>query len=187
MGLSRDDWTQAGLKAFGEEGLAGLAVEPLARQLGTTKGSFYWHFADRNDLIRATLQRWEDEDTTAVIAATSALEDPRERLKALAERAFGDALRLGFDAAVLAAAADPRVEPVLIRVTRKRLDYIVRLYRDLGLAKRDAERQARMTYSLFLGMSQLRIAEGARRPGPAEARRSVAHVVETLLSSAGLE
>jgi AcrR family transcriptional regulator len=187
MRLSRDDWADAALELLAEEGVAGLAVEPLARRLGTTKGSFYWHFKDRDDLLQAALERWEDEDTTAVIAAVTAVEDPRERLDALAHRALGDALRLGFDAAILAAAGDPRVQPVLVRVTRARTAFIVRLYRDLGLSKRDAERQARLTYSLFLGMSQLRIAEGSRRPTPAEVRRSVDHAVHVLLSSAGLE
>ncbi|WP_433018823.1 TetR/AcrR family transcriptional regulator [Kribbella sp. CA-294648] len=187
MRLSRDDWARAGLELLAEEGLAGLAVEPLARRLGTTKGSFYWHFKDRDDLIQAALERWEADDTTAVIASAAAVEDPRKRLDALADRALGDALRLGFDAAILAAAGDPRVQPVLVRVTRTRMEFIVQMYRDLGLSKRDAERHARLTYSLFLGMSQLRIAEGARRPSPAEVRRSVGHAVHMLLSSAGLD
>lgn len=187
MGLSRDDWTEAGLELLATEGLAGLAVEPLARRLGATKGSFYWHFKDRDDLIVATLERWEAEDTTSVVEMVSALTDPRERLNALAERALGDALKLGFDAAVLAAADDPRVRPVLTRVTRARMDFIVQLYRELGMRKPAAQKHARLTYSLFLGMSHLGVAEGGRRPGPAEVRRSVAYAVDVLMTSAGLE
>ena len=49
--LSSADWEGAALDSLAEHGLAGLAVEPLARQLGVTKGSFYWHFADREALL----------------------------------------------------------------------------------------------------------------------------------------
>ncbi|MDQ6732181.1 MAG: TetR/AcrR family transcriptional regulator, partial [Actinomycetota bacterium] len=55
MPLSRTDWTEAALLALAHDGLAGVAVQPLARRLGATKGSFYWHFADRAELIAATL------------------------------------------------------------------------------------------------------------------------------------
>src|SRR5687768_16979730 len=105
MALSRDDWTEAALDALAGTGLAAVAVDPLARRLGATKGSFYWHFANRDELIDATLERWERRDTTEVIAAIGALADPRERLVALGRRAYGDAAR-GTDAqaGVLAAA-----------------------------------------------------------------------------------
>lgn len=51
VALSKADWTEAALAALARDGLASVAVEPLALQLGTTKGSFYWHFTDRADLI----------------------------------------------------------------------------------------------------------------------------------------
>lgn len=186
MALSREEWTGAALRALGEEGFGGVAVEPLARRLGATKGSFYWHFKDRDELLAATLQRWEDEETSAVIELVSGIPDPRERLLALADRALGDALRGGFDATILASAGDPRVEPVLVRVTKRRMAYIAQLYRDLGLGRKEAAQHARVTYSLFLGMNQLSRAEGGRKPGPAEVKRSVELAVRGLLLSAGL-
>ena len=42
--LSAEDWAQAALDLIAEQGVAAVAVEPLARRLGVTKGSFYWHF-----------------------------------------------------------------------------------------------------------------------------------------------
>src|SRR5918997_3935375 len=131
--LSRENWTAAALEALAEGGLAGVAIDPLARRLGATKGSFYWHFASRDELIAATLELWERRDTLDVIAALEELEDPHERLFALARIAYGDAAR-GSDpqAGVLAAAAHPRVAPVLERVTLARLAALERLYRDTG-------------------------------------------------------
>ena len=66
--LSRDDWTAAALRALAAGGLAAVAIEPLAAALGATKGSGYWHFANRAALVSATLERWEHDNTAAVIA-----------------------------------------------------------------------------------------------------------------------
>jgi AcrR family transcriptional regulator len=158
MGLARENWIEAALGALARDGLRGVAVEPLARQLATTKGSFYWHFADRSELIQATLELWERRDTTELIAAIEAISGPRERLAALVQAAYTGAAHGNAQAAVVAAAADPRVRPVLTRVTRTRLRFLERLYRDLGLAGGEAARHARLTFALYLGLGALRIA-----------------------------
>jgi AcrR family transcriptional regulator len=57
--LSPADWERAALEAIAAKGLGAVAVEPLARTLGVTKGSFYAHFSTRDDLIDAALASWE--------------------------------------------------------------------------------------------------------------------------------
>jgi CubicO group peptidase (beta-lactamase class C family)/AcrR family transcriptional regulator len=59
--LSKTDWLKAARLALLHNGHDGVRVEPLARDLGVTKGSFYWHFKDRNDLLEALLKEWEEE------------------------------------------------------------------------------------------------------------------------------
>src|SRR5215208_5411903 len=86
--LSADDWAQAALVALGEGGLSAVAIERLATQLGTTKGSFYWHFPNRRALIDAALARWEQRRTEAVIAGMESEPDPRQRLR----RLFGEGM-----------------------------------------------------------------------------------------------
>lgn len=54
--LSRADWIEAATRFGVERGFDDLAVEPLAARLGTTKGSFYWHFANRADLLDAVME-----------------------------------------------------------------------------------------------------------------------------------
>jgi AcrR family transcriptional regulator len=160
MPLTRDDWAEAGLTALAEQGLRGVAVEPLARRLGATKGSFYWHFADRAELVDATLELWERRETTDVIERIEAIADPRERLAALGSGAYAGAARGNAHAAVVAAAADPRVAAVLARATRARLALLTRLYADLGLPAGEADRRARVAYALYLGIEQLRRSDG---------------------------
>lgn len=64
--LGRDDWLGAGRRALLTGGPAAVRVEPLAADLGVTKGSFYWHFADRAALLEALLQEWEGELSVAL-------------------------------------------------------------------------------------------------------------------------
>ena len=81
--LAAGDWTEAALETLARGGLAAVAVEPLAKSLGTTKGSFYWHFADRNALLEATLELWERRDTDRVLASIDESQDVATRLRKL--------------------------------------------------------------------------------------------------------
>src|SRR3546814_7480606 len=71
--LSAEDWAQAALDLIAEHGVAAVAVEPLARRLGVTKGSFYWHFQSRDALLQAALARWEVVDQAAGIGTIETL------------------------------------------------------------------------------------------------------------------
>lgn len=159
MPLSKIDWTEAALLALARDGLGGVAVEPLARRLGATKGSFYWHFADRAELIAATLQLWEQRVTTDVMDRIRAITDPRERLMTLAAGAYGRAAAGNAYAAVLAATSHPGVADVLTRVTRVQFEFLEGLYSDLGLPADAAHRHARVAFALYLGIGELRRAD----------------------------
>ena len=71
--LDREDWIAAGLDALESGGVEAVAVVPLARALGVTRGSFYWHFSSRDELLEAVLARWEDEHSAQTLLAV--LED----------------------------------------------------------------------------------------------------------------
>ena len=182
MGLSRDDWTTAALDALAEVGLAAVAIDPLARRLGATKGSFYWHFSSRDELIAATLELWERRDTVDLVAALENIADPQERLIELARRAYGTAAR-GTDpqAGVLAAASDPRVGPVLERVTVARLAALRRLFVDAGLEVEDAARRARLAYALYVGVIDLRRAAPSARLSEDEIEAEIELMVGALV------
>jgi len=81
--LTAEDWVRAALRALAKGGVGAVAVEPLAQQLGVTKGSFYWHFPTRDALLSAALEHWEKESTEAVIVAVDTIADPRDRLMRL--------------------------------------------------------------------------------------------------------
>jgi len=154
--LTRDDWVAAALGAIADGGLAAVGVEPLAAQLGATKGSFYWHFKNRDALLEAAIQRWEKETTTDVVAQiTASREAPASQFRRLVagviERAEQD--RVG--PALLASATHPAVAPTLERVTAARLNLIATVLRRLGFSQAEARRRALLAYSAYLGHGQL--------------------------------
>src|SRR5690242_2765162 len=83
--LSAQDWARAALKAIADGGLAAVAVEPLARTLGVTKGSFYAHYRNRDELITAALTEWGRSHGDEGLAAFAAIDDPARRLRELLE------------------------------------------------------------------------------------------------------
>ena len=158
---------RAAAEAIDEGGVGAVAVEPLARKLGVTKGSFYWHFENRDALLEATLEWWERECTEAVIAAVNLISDPRERLGRLIEeattqeQAFRDAsgteifLSHALELAISDAADAPLVRPVLRRVSERRIDYLEECYRALGFPPEEARHRALLVYAAYVGALRL--------------------------------
>ena len=81
--LSKEDWLKAARLTLLHRGADAVRVEPLAKELGVTKGSFYWHFKDRNDLLEALLKEWEEE-TDILLENLSEL-DPKRALEKILE------------------------------------------------------------------------------------------------------
>ena len=153
--LSRKAWERAALEAMAHGGLAAVAVEVLAARLGATKGSFYWHFANREELIAAALQRWEQENTEAVIARVEAEPRAEERLRVLFRIVLGAVRRDLVEVSLLASSRDPLVRPVLERVAERRITYTTALFEALGFPRAEARRRSLLGYCAFLGHAQL--------------------------------
>jgi AcrR family transcriptional regulator len=153
--LSADDWTAAALEAVASGGLGAVAVEPLARKLGVTKGSFYAHFSDRDELIDAALHRWEQAHVEAFLADDAEQGDPLHRLEALMRMAISAARKGTIQGRLLLESDDPRVRSALQRVTEIRLLRLEAIFRDLRLPDGAAERRATLAYAIYIGLLQL--------------------------------
>lgn len=152
--LQPADWAAAALRAIETGGLEAVAVEPLARELGATKGSFYWHFANRRALVEAALDQWEREQTDAVIDAMQRIESPAERLDELLALVLEHRVD-PLEVALFAAAQDPVVGEAVARVTRRRIDYVASLYRATGMGEDAAYSSAVTAVAAYLGHVQL--------------------------------
>ncbi len=163
--LTKRDWTGAALAALAAQGLSGVAIEPLAATLGATKGSGYWHFANRAALVRETLARWE-EQTAEIIASLEQGGTAYERLRRLLYGAVGSVDQNAVELALLAHADDPDVADVLARVSERRLDYITGLFVQLGCRPKEARRRAVFSYTTYLGHAQLARSAPGAAPAP---------------------
>ncbi len=89
--LTVDDWTERALALVMDEGVGAIKINRLCRDLGVTKGSFYWHFADLDALLAAIAGRWAAE-TRQILSGLAELEGlpPLERIRAMALRLIDD-------------------------------------------------------------------------------------------------
>lgn len=153
--LSRESWVKAAINLIAQEGVQAVAVEPLAAALGVTKGSFYWHFQNRDDLILAALEVWEQDQSADVVSRYGGIQDPVKRLRLLLFAAFEDVENGKFFAALAVSSEDPRVQPCLRRATERRLAFGVEAFQALGLSLEEAQQRALLAYAAYAGYFQL--------------------------------
>ncbi|MBR0711299.1 TetR/AcrR family transcriptional regulator [Bradyrhizobium liaoningense] len=148
--LSADDWIKEGLKALAKSGFTALKADPLAKAMGVSRGSFYWHFADLGAFHAAVLKRWREIAAEQIIADVEAAGD--EPLQALLRRSFG--ARLDLERAVRNwAAFDATAQGAVRAIDRRRLDYIEQMLGKRGLAPMAATARAQILYWTFLGFA----------------------------------
>jgi AcrR family transcriptional regulator len=176
--LDRDAWIRAGLDTLERGGVAAVAVVPIARELGVTRGSFYWHFTSRDELLAAVLERWERDHSDAVLDELEAIADPRERLRALLHRS-GSKAPSYFVRLLDAAGTDPLVRATLDRSAARRLEVIARACRQAGMTPAGARHHALLCYAAYVGLAQL--GRDAPQAAPRERAAFARHLAATLI------
>lgn len=156
--LGRNDWLRAARLALLRGGVEAVRVEPLARDLGVTKGSFYWHFKDREHLLELLLREWEQElseDINPRLRGRRGKEGLESLVRLLVKRVpLGEQGLLPSDAAIFAwAAVSPEVAERVNRAERKRIRLLKHIIGDSYLVE--------MLYLVWLGF----VARGQRVPG----------------------
>lgn len=143
--LTRQDWIDASLELLSEAGIGSVSIDQLATRLGITRGSFYHHFSDRQELLDALLLYWEEEWTIKIRDQLQAFGlDASATLIALM-RAIRANRAADYDAPVRAwALHDETAREVVQRVDKIRLDFIRKQFEKLGFAELDAENRARL-------------------------------------------
>ena len=161
--MTAQSWIEAGFRALNTGGPGAVRVEPLARGLKVSKGSFYWHFADLGALHRKMIAHWEQQATVEVIAEIAGQGPPKEQLASLLAVAIGD-MDAPYggpetEAAIRGwARAAPWVAEVLERVDIARTGFLEDL---LGFAPdpMPAAHWARLFYAAYVGSAHLPSAE----------------------------
>lgn len=162
--LTAEDWLMAGFRALARFGPTALRAEALARDLGATKGSFYWHFADLPDYQKRLIAFWEERAFDGVIVHLDPDAPARTRLEQLCllavelrDPAYGGA---ALEPALRAwSLASTDVAQAVARMDARRRAYISALCREAGI---DDPAAADTLYALAVGLEVLNLAHARR-------------------------
>ncbi len=150
--LSAQDWLDQGLRTLAKNGFTALKAEPLAKAMGVSRGSFYWHFADIAAFHAAILKHWREVAAEQVIAGLEASAGEVDPLSLLLRRAYGS--KQALEKAVRSwAAVDPKARAAVQAIDRRRLSYIEGLLKQSGLSDNTARGRAQILYWAFLGFA----------------------------------
>ena len=151
--LGRNEWVAGAIDALADEGAAGMCVEALAKRFGVTKGSFYWHFKDRQDLVDAVLQAWKDDRIRAVDSG-AAVGGERQQLLQIIDAFGNDRQAIAIELAVRDwARRDVRARAVVEAVDHYRLARSCRLFVANGFGDEEASRRSLLFCAYLLGQS----------------------------------
>ena len=155
--LDRSGWIDGAIEARADEGLSGMRVEALAKRFGVTKGSFYWHFKDRQDLFDAMLQTWKDgriRDIDKQRAMPAGNES--EQLQQIIEIYSANRNRKGISIELAVrdwARRDPQASAVVEEVDTYRLESACKLFVATGLSDSEAKSRSLLLYAYVFGQS----------------------------------
>lgn len=148
--LQPRDWVQAAFVRLSNEGIESIRIELLARDLGVSKGSFYWHFQDREELLAKLLERWESDEmewlNTTVVTPRAAARWARfvEHCADLSHARLEAALRSW-------SRRDGRVAGRISVIEKRRAQHIASVLRDIGFTPALAESWAQIALLVYLG------------------------------------
>lgn len=154
--LTKSDWISAGFNALSQGGLTAIRVESIAKSLGSTKGSFYWHFKNLDALKAEMLDFWKDRATDAIIQGDAAIPAGQGRLQALNQAASeASAEHSGYVAEPAIrdwARQDTKAEVAVAHVDAIRIKF---LEEELQLMGPNAAQKARLFYAAHVGLAEL--------------------------------
>jgi len=152
--LQPDNWVRAAFARLANEGIESVRIELLARDLGVSKGSFYWHFRDREDLLTCVLDRWE-ADEVDWLAATDVKMRAAARWARFVEHC-ADLNRARLESAVRGWAQrdegmSTRISTRIAGIDKKRTAHIASVLRDIGFTVASAASWSELALLVYLG------------------------------------
>jgi AcrR family transcriptional regulator len=188
--LRPDDWINTAFQRLACEGVDSVRIEVLARHLSVSKGSFYWHFRDREELLAQMLDRWERGETDWLASAEfHGLErpNPATRWARFLER-LSEPERMGTEIAVHAwARRDHRVAQRLAAIEERKTLVMADVLHDIGFAKESAERWADLillAYQGWLDRSTRRATRGGEQRGAREDQQGLGPILSEIVLAA---
>ena len=152
--LTREDWVRGALEILRERGVEGVKVLELAKQVGATTGSFYWHFEGMKDLLECLLDYWERELTNSIRDAVLAYRgSPIRRIHYLMIQVIERDAAVYDHAMSVWAGKYPAAQEVYDRTIQRRIDFVSWLFKEAGFTKKAAKLRGRLLVAYLMGES----------------------------------
>jgi AcrR family transcriptional regulator len=178
--LQPPDWILAAYARLSAEGIEAVRVEVLARELRVSKGSFYWHFQDREDLLGKMLAYWETEEVEWLAAVSSSNHSAAARWARFVEH-FSQPSRARLLAGLHAwARRDEAVAARIAALEARRARFISEILQDIGLTRSAAESWSELAQYACLGWLDRATRDGAAPSG----NRNLGDILSDLIRAA---
>lgn len=149
--LGKKQWIDFGLKTLATQGIEAVRVEWLAKELQVTKGSFYWHFKNRNALLEEMLYAWQAYATNDIITNVETRGgDATERIRNLFITVLEADNRLDKEVRNWAD-SNSKVKTALNTIDKKRMAYLDTLFQESGFTSIQATARTRLVYHALIG------------------------------------
>jgi len=182
-GLQPDDWILAAFARLSAEGIDAVRIEVLARELRVSKGSFYWHFQDREELVGKMLSRWEVEEFEWLDAVSAADHSPAARWARFVER-YSEPARARVLVGIHSwARRDAAVAARITALESRRARFIAEVLAEIGLSRSAADSWSELVQYVWLGWLDRATREDAAPSGS----RSLADVLSELIRAASAQ
>jgi AcrR family transcriptional regulator len=180
VSLTPGHWIDAAIQLLEDHGIDAVRVDDLARRLGVTRGSFYWHFKDRDDLLKGVLKSWRDAATEQIIERFDTRHsDPHALIKELISLPFRGARATRAASIELAIRAwarrDSKARQVVDEVDERRISYHAQVFSSLGFPVLEARARAFALYAYEVAESLL--SNQGTQAQKAQRRALVEHMV----------
>jgi len=143
--LSKTDWLKASFRALTKLGPNGIKVEGIAKDLGVSKGSFYWHFENLAALKSNMITHWEELATQTIIIELDKISDnPKIKLE-----------HLILMSTCYWARYDKSINQIVGHVDESRIEYVQTLFQEYGLKKSQSHTSSKLLYSSLIGLQIL--------------------------------
>lgn len=151
---TREDWITMALVMVRERGVDGIKVVTIAKRLGLTSGSFYWHFKNVQDLLDEVLRYWERHLTDDIIAAARDFSGtPEDRILNLMIQVIQDDATMYDQAISVWANGNKAARKVYRRTIDKRFQFAKWMFQQVGFPEEDARTRGRIFVAVLMGES----------------------------------
>ncbi|HUJ31884.1 MAG TPA: TetR/AcrR family transcriptional regulator [Candidatus Acidoferrum sp.] len=162
--LNPSDWIRAALNRLSADDVESVRVELLARDLRVSKGSFYWHFRDRDDLLGQVLAAWEKAERDRLESISSEPNAPARWARFIESYADPDRIRLELGVRSWAHCSEKAADSVA-NVDREKRRFIAEVLREIGFNRASAESWSQLVLLVCLGWLGQAQRGGEPRPG----------------------